>query len=176
MFPLGALYRHTPRANRIFSGSLHDILHKATIITWVLNSGRIRLLKGTVTYLHPLLSPAHRLQVVGYCRRVDKVIRQKFEPITTIHCGLGHRRRMDRLRVLDFQRADDYVQARLRQCIVTHLFCHLGSCCLRWLGRCSSDHLGLRHDAFNRYGFGDCTSLDLCSCEHNTCGISTRGL
>jgi hypothetical protein len=30
---------------RFLSGSLHDILHKATTITWVLNSGRIRLLK-----------------------------------------------------------------------------------------------------------------------------------
>jgi hypothetical protein len=31
------------------SGSLHDILQKAIIITWVLKSGGIRLLKGTVT-------------------------------------------------------------------------------------------------------------------------------
>jgi hypothetical protein len=30
------------------SGSLHDILHNATIITWVLNFGGIQLLKGTV--------------------------------------------------------------------------------------------------------------------------------
>jgi hypothetical protein len=56
------------------SGSLHDILHKATTITWVLNSIGIQLLKDSVTYLHPLLSPAHQLQVAGYCRRVDKVI------------------------------------------------------------------------------------------------------
>jgi hypothetical protein len=41
------------------SGSLHDILRKATIITWVLNSVGIQLLGDTVTYLHPLLSPAH---------------------------------------------------------------------------------------------------------------------
>jgi hypothetical protein len=31
------------------SGSLHDILHKATTITWVLSSCGIRLLKGTLT-------------------------------------------------------------------------------------------------------------------------------
>jgi hypothetical protein len=59
---------------RFLSGSLHDILHKATIITQVFSSDGIRLLKGTVTYLHPLLSPAHRLQVVGYRRQVNKVI------------------------------------------------------------------------------------------------------
>jgi hypothetical protein len=109
------------------SGSLHDILHKAIIITRVLKYGGIRLLKGPVTYLHPLLSPAHRLQIAGYRRRVDKVICQKFEPIATSRCGLRHRRRTYRLRVLDFRRADDYVQARPQQCIVTHLFCHPGA-------------------------------------------------
>jgi hypothetical protein len=36
------------------SGSLHDILQKAIIITRVLKYGGIRLLKGPVTYLHPL--------------------------------------------------------------------------------------------------------------------------
>jgi hypothetical protein len=47
------------------SGSLHDIVHNATNITWVLNSSGTRLLKGIVTYLHPLLSPVHQLQVAG---------------------------------------------------------------------------------------------------------------
>jgi hypothetical protein len=56
-------------------GSLHDILQKAIIITRALKYGGIRLLKGPVTYLHQLLSPAHRLQVAGYRRWVDKVIR-----------------------------------------------------------------------------------------------------
>jgi hypothetical protein len=84
------------------SGSLHDILQKAIIITRVLKYGRIRLLKGPVMYLHPLLSPVHRLQIAGYRRRVDKVICQKFEPIATSRCGLGHRRQTDQLRVSDF--------------------------------------------------------------------------
>jgi hypothetical protein len=44
---------------RLLSGSLHDILQKATIITQVLKSRRFRLLKGTATYLHPLLDPPH---------------------------------------------------------------------------------------------------------------------
>jgi hypothetical protein len=44
---------------RLLSGSLHDILQKAMIITRVLQSGRIRLLKSPVMYLHRLLSPAH---------------------------------------------------------------------------------------------------------------------
>jgi hypothetical protein len=59
---------------RFLSGSLHDILHNATIITWVLNSGGTQLLKGTVTYLHPLLSPTHGFQVAGHRRWVDEVI------------------------------------------------------------------------------------------------------
>jgi hypothetical protein len=48
--------------------------HNVTIITWVLNSGGTRLLKGTITYLHPLLNPAHRLQVAGHRHRVGEVI------------------------------------------------------------------------------------------------------
>jgi hypothetical protein len=40
-------------------------VHNATNITWVLNSSGTRLLKGIVTYLHPLLSPVHQLQVAG---------------------------------------------------------------------------------------------------------------
>jgi hypothetical protein len=43
----------------LLSGSLHDILQKATIIIWVLKSRRFRLLNGIVTYLHPLLGPPH---------------------------------------------------------------------------------------------------------------------
>jgi hypothetical protein len=160
----------------LLSGSLHDILRRAIIITRVLQSGGIRLLKGPVTYIHPLLSPTHRLQVAGYRRRVDKVIREKFEPIATSRCGLGHRRRTDRLRVLDFWRADNYFQARLRQCIVTHLLCHPRGCCLCRLGRGLCDHLVFRHDAFSRQGFGDYASLDLCPCQHKTYCISTRGL
>jgi hypothetical protein len=56
------------------SGSLHDILHKATIITWVLTSGGTRLLKGIITYIHPLLSLAHRFEVAGHHHWVVEVI------------------------------------------------------------------------------------------------------
>jgi hypothetical protein len=59
---------------RFLSGSLHDILQNATTITWVLNFGGIRLLKGTVTYIHPQLSPARCLQVSGNRHWVDEVI------------------------------------------------------------------------------------------------------
>jgi hypothetical protein len=61
-----------------------------------------RLSKGTDTYLHPLLGPTHRLQVACHYRRVNKIIRQKLESTTTSRGGLGHRRRTDRLRILDF--------------------------------------------------------------------------
>jgi hypothetical protein len=39
---------------RLLSGSLHDILQKTIIIIQLLKSGRFRLLKGTVSYLHAL--------------------------------------------------------------------------------------------------------------------------
>jgi hypothetical protein len=42
----------------LLSGSLHDILQKATIIR-VLTSERFLLLKSTDAYLHPLLDPPH---------------------------------------------------------------------------------------------------------------------
>jgi hypothetical protein len=44
---------------RFLSGSLYDTLKKATTVTWVLSSCGIGLLKGTVTYLYPMLSPAN---------------------------------------------------------------------------------------------------------------------
>jgi hypothetical protein len=54
------------------------------------------------TYFHPLLGLAHRLQVTRYYRRVDKVIRQKFDLTTTNRGGPRHRCRTDRLRILNF--------------------------------------------------------------------------
>jgi hypothetical protein len=74
-------------------------------------STRTRLLKGTITYRHPLLIPSHHLQVACHCRRVDKIVRQKLESTTTSRGGLGHRRRTDRLRILNLWRTDDYFQA-----------------------------------------------------------------
>jgi hypothetical protein len=59
-------------------------------------------------YIHPLLGPPHRLQVALYYRRVDKIVCQKLEFTTTSRGGLGHRRRTDRLRILNFRRTDDY--------------------------------------------------------------------
>jgi hypothetical protein len=58
---------------RFLSGPLHDILHKATIIieySTLWNSTT----EGTATYLHPLLSTAHRLQVANHSHRVNKVV------------------------------------------------------------------------------------------------------
>jgi hypothetical protein len=64
---------------------------------------RTRLLKGTVMYLHPLLSMPHRLHVASHRCRADEIIRQKLESTPTSRGGLEHRRRTDRLRVLDFR-------------------------------------------------------------------------
>jgi hypothetical protein len=158
----------------LLSGSLRDILQKATF-TWVLTSRRFRLLKGTDTYLHPLLGPLQRFQVAGYCRWADRIICPKLESTPTSRGGLGHQRRTDWLRVLYFWRADDYLQARLRQCIAMHLFGHPGGCYLCWLSCCSGGHLGFWHNAFNRRGLGDGASLDICPCQHKTYGISSMG-
>jgi hypothetical protein len=64
-----------------------------------------------ITYLHPLLGPAHRLQVTRYCCWVDQIVRQKLDPTTTSCGGPGHWRRTDRLRILNLWRTDDYFQA-----------------------------------------------------------------
>jgi hypothetical protein len=92
MFPPGALYHHTLGAYRISvwisprHPAADNICYSDTQLLRVINYSM-----GTVTYLHSLLSPAHRLQVARHCRRVDKVICQKFEPITTSCCSLRHR-------------------------------------------------------------------------------------
>jgi hypothetical protein len=63
-----------------------------------------------ISYLHPLLGPVYCLQVTRYCRRVDEIIRQKLDPTTTSRGGPGHQRRMDRLRILNLWRTDNYFQ------------------------------------------------------------------
>jgi hypothetical protein len=66
--------------------------------------------RALTTHLHPLLGLAHRFQVTSYRRRVDKVVRQKFNPTTTTRGGSRHWRRADWLRILDLRRTDDYFQ------------------------------------------------------------------
>jgi hypothetical protein len=58
----------------LLSGPLHDILQKGNNYLGTRSAGT-RLLKGTVTYLHPLLSTPHRLQVASYRCRADEIIR-----------------------------------------------------------------------------------------------------
>jgi hypothetical protein len=41
--------------------------------------------------------------VAHYGRRVDEIVCQKFDPTTTTRGGPGHRRRTDRLRVLNLR-------------------------------------------------------------------------
>jgi hypothetical protein len=66
--------------------------------------------RALIVYLHPLPGPAHRLQVARYHRWVDEIVRQKLDPTTTSRGGPGHRRRTDRLYILNFWRTDDYFQ------------------------------------------------------------------
>jgi hypothetical protein len=93
------------------SGSLHDNLQQTTAVTWVLSILRqIDYSRTSTTNLHPLLGLAHRFQVTRYCRRVDKVVCQEFNPTMTTRCGSRHWRRADWLCILDLWRTDDYLQ------------------------------------------------------------------
>jgi hypothetical protein len=61
-------------------------------------------------YLHPLLSPPDRLQVLGYRCRLDEIVGQQLDPAATTRCSLRHRRQADRLRVLDLGGSDSHLQ------------------------------------------------------------------
>jgi hypothetical protein len=63
-----------------------------------------------IVYLHPLLGSAHHLQVARYHRRVDEIVCQKPDPTMTSRGGPGHRRRTDRLRILNLWQTDNYFQ------------------------------------------------------------------
>jgi hypothetical protein len=78
----------------LLSGPLHDILQKDNNYLDT-HSARTRLLKGTVTYFHPLLGTPHRLHVVSYRCQADEIIRQKLESTPTSCGGLGHRCRTE---------------------------------------------------------------------------------
>jgi hypothetical protein len=81
--PLGALCHRIPGACQIFFGTSPRHPAQGNIHYRVLNSCGIRLLKGTATYIHALLSPAYRLQVTGHHRWVDKVVSQKLQSAMT---------------------------------------------------------------------------------------------
>jgi hypothetical protein len=98
----GAPCRRTPGAYRTFVGIFPRHPAEGNNSYLGTRSAGTQLLKGTVTYLHPLLDMSHRLQVASYRCRADEIIRQKLESIPTSRGGLGHRRRTDRLRFLDF--------------------------------------------------------------------------
>jgi hypothetical protein len=112
--------------------------------------------------------------VTRYCRRVDEVIRQKFDPTTTTRGGPGHRCRTDRLRILNFWRADDYFQVLLWQYIVALLSGHHGGSSagyLHRLGGCSGGFLGLRRQAFHGHRLGDGVSFSFGPCQQKICGL-----
>jgi hypothetical protein len=69
--------------------------------------------KATATYLHPLLGLTDRLQVLGYRRWLDEIVRKQLYPAATTRGGLRHRRRADGLCVLDLGGADSHLQSNL---------------------------------------------------------------
>jgi hypothetical protein len=111
MLPPGALYRRTPRACQIFAEisprhpATDNSCYLGTQHLWQIDYSRV-----PTTCLHPLLGLVRRLQVTRHRRRVNEVVRQEFDPTTTTCGGPGHRCRMDRLRILNFRRADDHFQ------------------------------------------------------------------
>jgi hypothetical protein len=111
MLPHGALCCRIPGACQIFVGisprypATDNSCYSGTQHLWQIDYARV-----PTTYLHPLLGLVHRLQVTRYCIRVDEIVCQKFNPTTT-HCGGSrHWCRTDRLRILNFWRADDHFQ------------------------------------------------------------------
>jgi hypothetical protein len=105
MLPPGALYHRIPGTCQISVGisprhpAADNSCYSGTQHLWQIDYSRV-----PTTYLHPLLGPAHRLQVTRYRRRVDEIVRQKFDPTTTTRGSLGHQRRTDRLRILNLWR------------------------------------------------------------------------
>jgi hypothetical protein len=60
-----------------------------------------------------LLGSTDRLQVLGYRRRLDEIVRKKFYPAAATRGSLHHRRRADGLCVLDLRGADSHLQSNL---------------------------------------------------------------
>jgi hypothetical protein len=97
---------------RFLMGSLHDILQQTVIVNLgTQHLSQFNCSRVLITYLHPLLGPAHRLQVARYSRWVDEIVHQKLDPTTTSRGGLGHWRRTDWLCILNLRQPDDYFQA-----------------------------------------------------------------
>jgi hypothetical protein len=94
---VGISPRHPVADNNYYSGTQY---------LWQIDHPRVM-----IAYFHPLLGPAHRLQVARYRYRVGEIVRQKLDPTTTSRGGPGHWRRTDRLRILNLWRTDDYFQA-----------------------------------------------------------------
>jgi hypothetical protein len=78
MLPPGALYRRSLGSSQISVGisprhpAADNNCYSGTQHLWQMDYSRV-----LITYLHPLLGPAHRLQVTCYYRWVDEIVRQK---------------------------------------------------------------------------------------------------
>jgi hypothetical protein len=123
------------------------------------------------THLHPLLGLAHCLQVTSHRRWVDQIIDQQLGPATTTRRGFGHRRRADWLRVLDLQRADDYLQSGFWQRVVAFSSSRHGSLSdghLHRLGGSTGSSLSSRCHVFNGHRSRDITTLGFSTCHQST--------
>jgi hypothetical protein len=111
MLPPGALYRRILGASQIFCRDLSTTsCSRQQLLFGYSALMAVDYSRVPIVYLHPLLGPAHRLQVARYNRRVDEIVRHKLDPTTTSRGHPGHRRRTNRLRILNLWRMGDYFQ------------------------------------------------------------------
>jgi hypothetical protein len=99
----GAPCRQTPGAPRISTGT--SPRHPAEGSNYLSITFYRNLTNQGYSHVPSSIAPPpppHRFQVARYYRRVDKIVCQKLESTTTTRDGLGHRRRMDRLCILNF--------------------------------------------------------------------------
>jgi hypothetical protein len=105
--------------------------------------------------------------VTSHCCSVDEVICQQLDPATTTRSGLGHRRRADRLRILDLRRADDHLQTGFWQRVVPSSSSCRGSFSgghLQWLGGFYGSLLSSRCHVLYGHRQRDLSFLGLSTC------------
>jgi hypothetical protein len=145
---------------RLLSGSLHDILHKATTLTWVLVLLELNYSRVPIhTFIH------------CSARRIDSKLRATAAGLIRSSARSSS---PSRVVVVASNICAERIQVHLRQGIATHLFGHPGGYFLLRLSCCYGGHLGYRHNAFNRHSLRDGATLDFRPSQHKTYGISSQ--
>jgi hypothetical protein len=157
------------------SGSLHDILHKATTLTWVLvllelDYSRVQ----SRTFIH--CSARHidsklRATAAGLIRSSTRSSSPSRLVVVASNIGAE---RIGSASWISGERTTTSKLTSGRASPPTYSATP-GDCYLRRLSCCFSGHLGFRHNAFNRHSLRDGATLDFCPYQHKTYGISSLG-